>query len=73
MLSSLSKVIKYRTLIKNIEFYEKQGNHPGMFKEILLFGWETLWFDNLYYNGPTEIIIDQNEIYLKNNDRTPVV
>jgi hypothetical protein len=44
-----------------------------MFKEILLFGWETLWFDNLYYNGPTEIIIDQNEIYLKNNDRTPVV
>ena len=53
--------------------YEKQENYPGMFKEILLFGWETFWFDNLYYDGPVEIIIDQNQIILKDNDRIPIV
>ena len=66
-------MIKYRTLIKNIETYELQGNTPGMFKEILLFLWETIWFDNLYYEGPTEIIINDNEITITNNDRIPFV
>jgi hypothetical protein len=44
-----------------------------VFKEVLLFFWETIWFDNLYYDGPTEIIIDDNEITITNIDRIPIV
>ena len=59
-------------MIKNIEYYEKEGNTPGMFKEVLLFIWETIWFDNIYYEGPTEIVIDKNEIYIRENPK-PIV
>ena len=43
-----------------------------MFKEVLLFVWETIWFDNIYYDGPTEIVIDKNEIYIRENPK-PIV
>ena len=50
----LSKVIDYRTVIKSIVHYEEVGDAPGIFKEILLFIWKTVLFENLYYEAPTE-------------------
>ena len=50
ILNTLSKVIEYRTMIKNIQEFEKVNNNPGIFQEILAFMWESIWFDNLYYD-----------------------
>lgn len=54
LLNVLSKVIDYRTVIKSIVHYEVVGDNPGIFKEILLFIWKTVLFENLYYEEAGE-------------------
>ena len=53
MLNVLSKVIDYRTEIKNIMHYEQTGDFPNIVKNAISFIYKTVLFDNLYYEDAT--------------------
>lgn len=48
-LSMLSKMIDFRNNIFYIEWFEEQGNYPGIIQIIINYLWEGIMFDNLYY------------------------
>ena len=57
-----SNVIKYRKNVENIQAYEKSNNIAGIYQEVTAFIWETVWFENLYYEGSGLTTVEQLEI-----------
>ena len=46
----MSNMIKYRTSLVRITYYEEQNNAAGVYGETLRALWHTVWFDNLFYS-----------------------
>lgn len=49
----MANMIKYRTSLVRISYYEQQNNTAGVFGEVLSALWYTVWFDNLFYQANT--------------------
>lgn len=47
----MANTIKYRACMVRIAFHEEMGDTAGVYGEGLRALWETLWFDNLFYEG----------------------
>ena len=61
----MANMIKYRTSLVRISYYEQQNNTAGVYGEVLSALWYTIWFDNLFYMSDTsEVHYDRGAGYL---------